>query len=76
MFFEIIHVTTYGLVVFEGAHAVARINLNPAWINNYIHSEVWGEITYAFPNFKGAEKRICNFNLHFTGHMVTYPCLD
>ena len=26
----------------------------PAWINNYIHFEVWDKITYPFLNFNGA----------------------
>ena len=26
----------------------------PAWISNYIHYEVWGEITYPFLNFNSA----------------------
>ena len=30
------------------------INFNPAWISNYIHFEVWDEITYPFLNFNGA----------------------
>ena len=29
------------------------INVNPAWISNYIHYTVWDEITYPFPNFNG-----------------------
>ena len=28
--------------------------LIPAWIGNYIHYEVWDEITYPFLNFNGA----------------------
>ena len=28
--------------------------LIPAWISNYIHYNVWGEITYPFLNFNGA----------------------
>ena len=27
---------------------------NPTWINNYIHYNVWDEITYPFLNFNGA----------------------
>ena len=30
------------------------INLIPAWISNYIHYNVWDEITYPFLNFNGA----------------------
>ena len=29
-------------------------SLNPAWISNYIHYKVWGEITYPCLNFNGA----------------------
>ena len=28
--------------------------LIPAWISNYIHDKVWGEISHHFPNFIGA----------------------
>ena len=28
--------------------------LIPAWISNYIHYNVWDEITYPFLNFNGA----------------------
>ena len=28
-------------------------NSNPPGINNYIHYNVWDEITYPFPNFNG-----------------------
>ena len=30
------------------------INFNPTWMSNYIHYEVWYEITYPFPNFNDA----------------------
>ena len=26
----------------------------PAWISNYIHYNVWDEITFPFPNFNGS----------------------
>ena len=29
------------------------LTLFPAWISNYIHHNVWVEITYPFPNFNG-----------------------
>ena len=29
--------------------------LNPTWISKHMPSEVWDEITYAFPNFNGAK---------------------
>ena len=29
-------------------------HLIPAWISNYIHYKLWGEITYPFLNFNGA----------------------
>ena len=28
-------------------------DINPSWIRNYIHFEVWNEITYPFPEFNG-----------------------
>ena len=30
------------------------LTLIPAWISNYIHYNVWDEITYQFLNFNGA----------------------
>ena len=30
------------------------LTLIPAWISNYIHCNVWDEITYPFLNFNGA----------------------
>ena len=33
---------------------VTRDALISAWISNYIHYEVWDEITYPFLNFNGA----------------------
>ena len=45
---------------------------------NYIHYNVWDEITYPFLNFNGATvealERISNFTLHFARHVITYPC--
>ena len=29
------------------------INFIPAWMSNYLHFDVWGEITYPFPNING-----------------------
>ena len=39
---------TWGLFYWHG------LTLIPAWISNYIHYEVWDEITYPFLNFNGA----------------------
>ena len=51
--------------------------LVPAWISNYIHYKVWDEITYPFPNFKGATievwEWISNFFTHFMMAMITNP---
>ena len=58
-------------------HGLALI---PAWVNNYIHYNVWDEITYPFPNFKGCIievwEWIRNFILHFIWCVITYPCWD
>ena len=50
----------------------------PAWINNYIHYNLWGEIIfYSFPNVNGATLElwewIGNFIPYLTGHVITYP---
>ena len=34
-----------------------RLTLIPAWISNYIHYKLWGEITYPFLNFNGSTFR-------------------
>ena len=45
--------------------------LSPAWISNHTPVKVWGEITYPFPSFNGANVEvwewswISNFILHF-----------
>ena len=50
------------------------------WISNHIHYKMWDEITYPFLNFNGStvevKEWISNFILHFTGHVITYPCWD
>ena len=38
-----------------GAHFYYNgLTLLPAWINNYIHCEVWSDIIFSFLNFNGA----------------------
>ena len=39
-----------------------------AWMGNYIHYELWGEITYLSPNFKGAAFE----NLEWISNFITY----
>ena len=34
------------------------LTLTLAWISNYIHYEIWDEITYPFPNFNGVTTKI------------------
>ena len=31
-----------------------RLSVIPAWVSNYMHNKVWGEITYPFLNFNSA----------------------
>ena len=54
------------------------LTLIPAWKRNYIHYNVWGEITYPFPNFSSAtvevREWISDFIPQFTEYMITYPC--
>ena len=55
--------------IFVGTAAsllLAEINLSPAWISNYIHFKIWGEITYLF----------LNSIPRFTGDMINYTCWD
>ena len=52
----------------------------PAWIGYYIHYNVWDEMSYPFPTLNRATVEvyecISNFIPHFTGHVITNPCLD
>ena len=32
--------------------------LSPAWISNHTPGKVWGEITYPFPSFNGANVEV------------------
>ena len=45
--------------------------------SNYIHSNVWSEITYPFPHFKGLTTEvwewISNVIPHFTELAIIYP---
>ena len=45
----------------------------PVWISDYIHYNVWDEITYRFLNFIEVWEWIGNFIPHFTGFVITYP---
>ena len=46
------------------------LTLIPAWIINYIHSKVWSEITYPFPNFNGWTVELCEWISHFIAHFI------
>ena len=51
-----------------------------AWISNYIHYKLWGEITYPFLNFNGCTVEvlewISNFIPYILMDVITYPCWD
>ena len=50
--------------------------LIPAWICNLVFSKVWGEITFAFPNFNGCTVEVWEWiSPYFTVHEITYACL-
>ena len=61
---------SWGPVYYHG------LTLIPAWITNYIHSMVWNEIGYLFPNFNGgtveAWEWISNFIPHSTQHIMSH----
>ena len=48
-----------------------------SWISNHMHTQVWDEITYPFPNFNGCTVEvwewISNFIPHFIMRLITYP---
>ena len=52
----------------------------PAWMNDYVCYKMSDEITYPFPNFYSAAVEVWEwirtFISHFTGHVITYQCLD
>ena len=56
------------------------ININPAWISNCSHYEVWDEITCPFQNFNGCIVVVwgwkSNFISQFTENVIDYPCWD
>ena len=56
------------------------LTLNPTGIINDINYEVWVEITHPIPNFNGAAVNVWEFQSyfipHFTGLIITYPCLE
>ena len=60
-----------------GAPFTNVLSLISAWISNYIHYEVWDEITDPFPNFNGATVEVwewtSDFIPHFIEHVITYP---
>ena len=62
----------------QGPLLLTGLTLIPAWISNYSHYKVWGEVTYPFPNLNGATIEVCerisNFFPHLIGHVITYPC--
>ena len=51
-----------------------------ACISKHIHSKVWDEIAYPFPNFNGAIVEvwewISNFTQHIIMDVISYSCLD
>ena len=63
----------------DGRTQIRHPIFRQAWLNNYIHYEMWDKITYPFSNFKGATVEVCecisNFSSHFIVHVITYPCL-
>ena len=62
----------------HGPFLLSWISLNPAWISNCIHHNVWNEITHPFPNFKSTIVEvwewISDFILHFPMRAIT--CWD
>ena len=42
--------------------------LIPAWMGNYIHYKLWGEVTYLSLNFKG----VAFENLEWISNFITY----
>ena len=58
----------------QGTRLLTWINFNLTRISNYIHWNMWDEITYPFPNFNGVTVEvwewISNVIPHFTRHVI------
>ena len=54
------------------------ITLFSAWISNYLHYEVWDEITRPITNSRGCTLEVWqwknNFIPYSIGHVITLPC--
>ena len=63
-----------------GAFYRQGLSLIPAWISNYIHYKVWGEIIYPFLNFNGVTIEVKEWIIDVIPHIlmgvITYPCWD
>ena len=66
--------------IIQGLLYLYGLTLIPAWISDYIHCEMWGEINHPLQNFKGTTVGVwewtSNFTLKCIGHVITYPCWD
>ena len=56
------------------------LTLIPIWVSNHMHSKVWDEITYPFPNLNSCTievwERISNFTPHNIMDVITYPMIQ
>ena len=44
--------------------------LTLSWISNHMPGEVWGEITYPFPNFNGATVEVLEWISNLIPHVI------
>ena len=42
----------------------------PSWISNHMPSEMWGEITYPFPNCNGATVEVLEWKSNLIPHVI------
>ena len=63
------HIMAVGHVV-PGPLLLTWINLILARINDYIYYNVWGEITFPFPNFNGATVEVWEWISNFIPHLI------
>ena len=73
------HKTSLSLLLQKIIHAVSLGKGTYRIVNNYIHYNVWDEITHPFRDLNGATidiwKWINSFIPYFPGHVITYiPC--
>ena len=59
-YYDLVYWYIYATLDSRGPFCWEGLTLIPPWINNNIHFNVWGDITYQFPNFNNAPLKFGN----------------